>query len=227
MRWPMVLEQISKICSDPMELAELKNQFTSFITGSGAFGNVNALADRGKLAPISWWGYYGAETPELQTLASRVLSQVCSSSAAERNWSTYGFIHSIKRNRLQSTKAKDLVYIHSNLRLISRSRPNYNEGPSKLWDVNPEDADLDTPECLMANLSLASPLDPFVVGDLDEASMPRSSSVIAGSSASVVGGKFGSTSRATSSSHVASYRQCGDLGVVPLEDVEDPDYLSD
>ena len=53
---------ISKICSDPMELAELKNQFTSFITGSGAFGNVNALADRGKMAPISWWGYYCAQT---------------------------------------------------------------------------------------------------------------------------------------------------------------------
>jgi hypothetical protein len=77
------------------------------------------------------------------------------------------------------------VYIHSNLRLISRSKPNYNEGPSKLWDVNPEDADLDTPECLLANLSLASPLYPSVVGDLDEASMPRSSSVIAGSFASI------------------------------------------
>jgi hypothetical protein len=119
------------------------------------------------------------------------------------------------------------VYIHSNLHLISRSRPNYNEGPSKLWDVNPEDADLDTPECLMANLSLASPLDPFVVGYLDEASMPRSSSVIAGSSTSVVGGKFGSTSHVASSSHATSYRQCGELGVVPLEDVEEDDYLSD
>ena len=43
---------ISKICSDPMELVELKNQFTSFITGSGAFGNVNALANRGIMTPI-------------------------------------------------------------------------------------------------------------------------------------------------------------------------------
>jgi hypothetical protein len=156
---------ISKICSDLMELAELKNQFTSFITGSGAFGNVNALVDRGTMTPIAWWGYYGAQTPELQTLASRVLSQVCSSSTIERNWSTYGFIHSVKRNRLQSAKAEDLVYIHSNLRLISRSKPNYKEGPLKLWDVNLEDADLDTLECLMANLSLASfSLDPFVLG---------------------------------------------------------------
>ena len=66
---------ISKICYDQMELAELKNQFTSFITRSGAFGNVNAVADRGIMTPIAWWGYYGAQTPELQTLASGVLSQ--------------------------------------------------------------------------------------------------------------------------------------------------------
>ena len=119
------------------------------------------------------------------------------------------------------------MHIHSNLYLVSRLKPNY-EGPSKLWDVNPEDVDLDTPECLMANLSLASPsLEPFSIEDLDEASMPRSSSVIAGSSVSVVGGKLGSTSHATSSSRAASYRQCGDSGGVPLEDVEDPDYVSD
>ena len=56
---------ISKICYDQLELAELKNQFTSFITGSGVFGNVNALADRGTMTPLAWWGYYGAQAPEL------------------------------------------------------------------------------------------------------------------------------------------------------------------
>lgn len=72
----------SKICYDQMELAKLKNQFTSFIVGSGVFGNVNALINRGTMTPLAWWGYYGAQTPELQTLASRVLSHVCSSLAA-------------------------------------------------------------------------------------------------------------------------------------------------
>lgn len=216
---------ISKICSDPMELAELKNQFTSFITGSGAFGNVNALSDRGSMAPLQWWGYYGAETPELQTLASRVLSQVCSSSVAERNWSTYEFIHSVKRNKLQSAKAEDLVYIHSNLRLISRSKADYSEGPSKLWDVNPEDADLDTPDCLMANLSLASSADPFVMGDLD-APMPRSGSSVP-SSSSIVGGQSGSRMASSSRASGAAYHQSRELDDVPLEDVQGDDYLSD
>jgi hypothetical protein len=46
--------------------------------------------------------------------------QVTSSSAAERNWSTYDFIHSKKRNRLTEDRARDLVYVHSNLRLVQQ-----------------------------------------------------------------------------------------------------------
>ena len=88
--------------------------------------------------------------------------------------------------------------------------------------MNPEDADLDTPDCLMANLSLVDSKDPFVIGNLDEAEspMPWTSSTIPDSS-SVVGGKSGG--RMASSSRVASYHQSGELGDVPLEDMEEND----
>ena len=66
-----------------------------------------------------------------------------SSSTTERNWSTYGFIHSVKRNRLGSQKAEDLVYVHSNLRLVSRRGEEYTSGPHKEWDVEEENPDLD------------------------------------------------------------------------------------
>ena len=49
----------------------------------------------------------------------------------------------MKRNRLGSQKAEDLVYVHSNLRLASRRGPEYNSGPSKEWDVDAENPDLD------------------------------------------------------------------------------------
>ena len=68
---------------------------------------------------------------------------MASSSSAERNWSTYGFIHSVKRNRLGSQKAEDLVYVHSNLRLVSRRGAEYVNGPHKDWDVDAECPDLD------------------------------------------------------------------------------------
>eukprot|EP00253_Pinus_taeda_P034500 PITA_34500 len=71
------------------------------------------------------------------------ICKVAISSSAERNWSTYGSIHSVKRNMLGSQKAKDLVYVHSNLRLASRRGPEYNSGPAKEWDVDVESPDLD------------------------------------------------------------------------------------
>ena len=46
----------------------------------------------------------------------------------------------MKRNRLGSKKAENLVYIHSTLRLISRKDPGYKEGPFKRWDQLVDDA---------------------------------------------------------------------------------------
>ncbi len=46
--------------------------------------------------------------------------QVTSASSCERNWSAFGFIHSKSRNRLQTKKAEELVYVFSNRRLLAR-----------------------------------------------------------------------------------------------------------
>ena len=88
----------------------------------------------------------------MQALAIRILSQVASSSSVERNWSTYGFIHFVKCNRLGSQKVEDLVYVHSNLRLASRRGPEYSSGPSK--DVEPESSNL---EMSLAALNIEEP----------------------------------------------------------------------
>ena len=95
------------------------------------------------MSPVRWWICHGANYVHLQTLTICLLSEVSSSSLVERNWSTYGFIHSVKRNRLGSQKAEDLVYVHSNLRLASRRGSEYSNGPSKEWDVEPESFDLE------------------------------------------------------------------------------------
>ena len=49
----------------------------------------------------------------------------------------------MKRNRLTSKRAENLVFIHSSLRLISRTQDAYREGPSKAWDVNPDDTSME------------------------------------------------------------------------------------
>jgi hypothetical protein len=64
-----------------------------------------------------WWRNYGARAPNLQRFAIQILSQTCTSSGCERNWSVFEKIHSKKRTRLEFSRLNDLVYVHYNLRL--------------------------------------------------------------------------------------------------------------
>ena len=116
------------------------------------------MRDKTKLIPLNWLNFHGGEIPNIQKLAVKILSQVASSSSAERNWSTYGFIHSVKRNRLGSKKAEELVYVHSNLRLLSHKKDEYKFGPTKQWDIEPELPDLDM------TLNAMSHMNPFDEG---------------------------------------------------------------
>ena len=92
---------------------------------------------------ISWWHMYGGVAPELYSLAIRVLSQGVNTSCAERCWSTYSYIHSVKRNRLNCDRAEKLVFVHYNHRLLSRYREDYES--FKNWDVYDDDANIEEP----------------------------------------------------------------------------------
>ena len=122
---------------------EVKEEFAGFAAGIDDYLDISSLEERSTMNLVRWWICHGANGVHLQNLAIRLLSQVASSSSAERNSSTYGFIHSVKRNRLGSQKAEDLVYVHSNLHLASRRGPEYGNCPSKEWDVDPQKPDLD------------------------------------------------------------------------------------
>src|SRR5450759_4585429 len=50
-------------------------------------------------------------------MAKKILSQKMCASACERNWSAYGFIHSKVCNRLTNDRAKNLVFVFTNMRV--------------------------------------------------------------------------------------------------------------
>ena len=145
---------LRKIYRDVGIAMEVHAEFGAFVQSTGNFSDPLAMDDRGHMDPITWWGYHGGDNIHLSTLATRLLSQVASSSSAERNWSTYGFIHSVKRNRLGSKKAEELVYVHSKLRLLSHKKDEYKLGPTKQWDVEPELPDLDMTLTSISNMNL-------------------------------------------------------------------------
>ena len=47
----------------------------------------------------------------------------------------------MRRNRITPKCAEDLVFIHSNLRLLSRRRPEYTTRESKKWDIGGDNWD--------------------------------------------------------------------------------------
>ena len=67
-----------------------------------------------------WWFMYESHAPTLRNLTIKVLSQTASSSACERNWSTFALIHTKQRNRLTYPRLKQLVFYYYNMKLKIR-----------------------------------------------------------------------------------------------------------
>ncbi|KAI5310996.1 hypothetical protein L3X38_026285 [Prunus dulcis] len=113
------------------------------------------------MALVKRWVIHGASTPKVQTIALKLLGHSSSSSCCERNLSTYNFIHSIKTNKITLKRAEDLVFVRTNLLLLSRKRSEYKEGETHMWDARGDafdSMDLENAGVLeIANLSLDKP----------------------------------------------------------------------
>ncbi|XP_061368975.1 uncharacterized protein LOC133311865 [Gastrolobium bilobum] len=146
-------------------------EYADFISNSGTFDNFDAINTQYTMDPKSWWLLYGTFTPMLQKIALRLVQQPSSSSCVERNWSTYSFVHSIKRNKITPKHVEDLVYVHSNLRLLSRKTPSYAQGATQMWDIAGDTFDSldDIGDLQFASLSLDEPkIEAMIIQDGDE-----------------------------------------------------------
>ncbi|KAJ6985974.1 hypothetical protein NC653_023794 [Populus alba x Populus x berolinensis] len=74
--------------------------------------------------PVAWWENFGFETPSLQTLAIKVLSQVSSVAMFEEIWQANDFPCREAAGRLGVQKMEDLFFIRNNLRLHGRINGN-------------------------------------------------------------------------------------------------------
>ncbi|KAM0841221.1 hypothetical protein ACQ4PT_059156 [Festuca glaucescens] len=151
-----VMEAFSRIAEDKKEYATLREEFNKFIMKKGLYALPPVQADAATMNAIDWWFNYGSETPNLNEVAKRVLSQPISSSSAERNWSTYSFIHNVKRNKLNTKTTDKLVFIHANERLKRRFSEGYNAGPHYKWDVEPDNSLLEDSSLKLEQLRWAS-----------------------------------------------------------------------
>ncbi|RVW78681.1 hypothetical protein CK203_048452 [Vitis vinifera] len=113
--------------SDPKLLQAVHDPTTESL---GQFGNEMQKEDsviERQLHQAEWWFMYGNQTPTLRKLAIKVLSQTASSSACERNWSTFALIHTKQRNRLAYPRLEQLVFCYYNMRLKLRDMEAEND----------------------------------------------------------------------------------------------------
>ena len=97
------------------ESVSLFIELVTFRQKNSPYDNETIWLSSANLIPSVWWQSW--LNSKLQQLAIKVLSIPTSSAAAERNFSTFGFIHSKVRNRLQNERVKKLVYVYGNLQL--------------------------------------------------------------------------------------------------------------
>ncbi|XP_059077840.1 uncharacterized protein LOC131065844 [Cryptomeria japonica] len=91
---------VQKLCTDGTA-SRTTLQLDKYNNREGAiFSSSMCIEARTQLQPDRWWQMFGPSTPNLQKIAIRILSQPCSASGCERNWSMFEHIHSKRRNRL-------------------------------------------------------------------------------------------------------------------------------
>ena len=121
---------------------KIRDQLQLYREKSGSYGLPDAHTDRFKISLALWWEDYGADGPELQRFAIRILSQGCSSNCLEQLWSVYSHIASKKRNRLGVHRANDLVFVSSNLRMLCKGMVKKADSFTE-WEQAQQDSEVD------------------------------------------------------------------------------------
>eukprot|EP00253_Pinus_taeda_P015590 PITA_15590 len=167
---------------------EIYRQVTTFSNASSTFGKNLAKIAREANEPAQWWEAFGGHCLELQKFAIRILSQTCSATGCERNWSVFERIHTKKRNRLDKKWLNDLVYVQYNLRLrrnqLLNKRPDSDPivlediDPTSYWVVESHPTEFDLDEDLDLDLDREASLghDVQLNADPDPPVLPASAS---------------------------------------------------
>ena len=111
-------------------------EWEDFRSRLGTFAGPLAAAGAAAMEPHRFWNVHGGSAKVLRPLAIRLLAQSPSASPCERNWSAYDFVHNLKRNRLGSKKAEQLVFVFQNLRALAKLTLNERSDEYYAWAMH-------------------------------------------------------------------------------------------
>eukprot|EP00253_Pinus_taeda_P014728 PITA_14728 len=111
---------IEKMFSNVDIQEKINLQRDMYKEASDMFGFSSSQRLKDKKMPSHWCIGCGTKAPQLQDFAIRVLSQPCSASSCECNWSVFEHMYNKKRNRLEHERLEKLVFIYYNLRMLTK-----------------------------------------------------------------------------------------------------------
>ncbi|XP_022685241.1 uncharacterized protein LOC111258326 [Setaria italica] len=115
------LEVLGRMVDDKDTQAKIDAQSLDYEALRGdAFSNKLAKQNLESMSPFDWWRSYIGRAIELQRFARRIFSLCASSSGCERNWSTFKFIHTKKRNRLLHQRLNSIVFVSYTRKMKTR-----------------------------------------------------------------------------------------------------------
>lgn len=118
--WHGCRRVLKTLCA-PGTYHDVANEYMAFRMRSAPFHEMLDPTES-KCSPFVWWEIEGFVGKLLAPIAKRILAQTVSSSACERNWSSYSFVHDRKRNRLLPERADDLVFVYTNSKLLANAK---------------------------------------------------------------------------------------------------------
>jgi hypothetical protein len=103
---------------DDTRRENLYRQFSDFVISAGCERKSNSfrskmLRDK-RETPLQYWQADDVALPLLRDIAIKLFAMASSSAASERNFSTFGFIHSKLRKSQVAEKVQKLVFIKTN-----------------------------------------------------------------------------------------------------------------
>lgn len=98
------------------------------------------LENNNHVSPLLWWRCLRG-TCELAEVAIKILGAPVTSAATERTFSTFGWIHSKKRNRLSTERAAKLTYLSYNWKLMNTTVTTPKRKSQKKQKNNGQDED--------------------------------------------------------------------------------------
>ncbi|GBG66941.1 hypothetical protein CBR_g74628 [Chara braunii] len=119
----------------PPELlnGEISRQVDMWVQGLGTLGSQNARDQASSKTPALWWEAFGGSLDLLQPQAIKLLGQVSSSAACERNRSLHQLIFGQRRTKLMPERMNKLVYSNWNIQLSTRRERGDRENVHIPW----------------------------------------------------------------------------------------------